>query len=141
MIQPEPEDLPKDNPKLEIAVLRHHGPMRQSQPFQPFRFLSQNLSHLSLRYTRYKLTSQSEINDTEYGANCSQPPRVLKPKALIDLEPRDHQNLVRTLPFPKHLLNIIMFHKLLQIPTQYHCDICQNIRVILMYSHEDGNPA
>ncbi|GJU20636.1 hypothetical protein Tco_1153978 [Tanacetum coccineum] len=24
MIQPEPEDLPKDNPKLEIAVLRHN---------------------------------------------------------------------------------------------------------------------
>ncbi|GJS69619.1 hypothetical protein Tco_0702460 [Tanacetum coccineum] len=25
MIQPEPEDLPKDNPKLEIAVLRSNG--------------------------------------------------------------------------------------------------------------------
>ncbi|GJU06218.1 hypothetical protein Tco_1122648, partial [Tanacetum coccineum] len=27
MIQPEPEDLPKDNPKLEIAVLRYMGIM------------------------------------------------------------------------------------------------------------------
>ncbi|GJW37108.1 hypothetical protein Tco_0060028 [Tanacetum coccineum] len=26
MIQPEPEDLPKDNPKLEIAVLRRSVP-------------------------------------------------------------------------------------------------------------------
>ncbi|GJY56085.1 hypothetical protein Tco_0455200 [Tanacetum coccineum] len=27
MIQPEPEDLPKDNPKLEIAVLRPRSSM------------------------------------------------------------------------------------------------------------------
>ncbi|GJQ98820.1 hypothetical protein Tco_0521805 [Tanacetum coccineum] len=32
MIQPESEDLPKDNPKLEIAVLRYSNPMIQPKP-------------------------------------------------------------------------------------------------------------
>ncbi|GJV53727.1 hypothetical protein Tco_1449468 [Tanacetum coccineum] len=60
MIQPEPEDLPKDNPKLEIAVLRSH-------------------SHFK---TLVGTSSSSQA------VNKS--------------------------------------------PTQYHCDICQNIRVILL---------
>ncbi|GKC69246.1 hypothetical protein Tco_1115129 [Tanacetum coccineum] len=30
MIQPEPEDLPKDNPKLEIAVLRYYSDICQN---------------------------------------------------------------------------------------------------------------
>ncbi|GKA95474.1 hypothetical protein Tco_0817512 [Tanacetum coccineum] len=56
MIQPEPEDLPKDNPKLEIAVLSD----AMHNPSQPFGFLS-----TSWRYTRYLLTSHSEIVDIE----------------------------------------------------------------------------
>ncbi|GJS57194.1 reverse transcriptase domain-containing protein [Tanacetum coccineum] len=36
MIQPEPEDLPKDNPKLEIAVLR--------VPLYPFNYLTRRLT-------------------------------------------------------------------------------------------------
>ncbi|GJY78982.1 hypothetical protein Tco_0484783 [Tanacetum coccineum] len=62
MIQPEPEDLPKDNPKLEIAVLRitkmnagieerHHGPSdAMQQPFPAIQVSlrqNRNLSHLS----------------------------------------------------------------------------------------------
>ncbi|GJZ32603.1 hypothetical protein Tco_0578039, partial [Tanacetum coccineum] len=38
VIQPEPEDLPKDNPKLEIIVLRPSDAMHN--PSQPFGFLS-----------------------------------------------------------------------------------------------------
>ncbi|GJY88335.1 retrovirus-related pol polyprotein from transposon TNT 1-94 [Tanacetum coccineum] len=34
MIQPEPEDLPKDNPKLEIAVLRSNGGNGNLNPIQ-----------------------------------------------------------------------------------------------------------
>ncbi|GJX04882.1 hypothetical protein Tco_0190798 [Tanacetum coccineum] len=34
MIQPEPEDLPKDNPKLEIAVLRSNGGDGNLNPIQ-----------------------------------------------------------------------------------------------------------
>ncbi|GJU72155.1 hypothetical protein Tco_1263560 [Tanacetum coccineum] len=34
MIQPEPEDLPKDNPKLEIAVLRSNGGNDNLNPIQ-----------------------------------------------------------------------------------------------------------
>ncbi|GJX87576.1 hypothetical protein Tco_0339590 [Tanacetum coccineum] len=106
MIQPEPEDLPKDNPKLEIAVLRmkkkcmdkgskerspphnlrqkpgqyiccqNHkliadiendimDPVMQCTTLPSHSILNRNLSHLSQEYTRYLLTSHSEIVDIE----------------------------------------------------------------------------
>ncbi|GKD04265.1 hypothetical protein Tco_1179239 [Tanacetum coccineum] len=104
MIQPEPGDLPKDNPKLEIAVLRmkkkcmDKGSKERSPPHnlrqKPGQYiccqnhkliadiendimdpvmqctailvsLNRNLSHLSWRYTRYLLTSHSDIVDIE----------------------------------------------------------------------------
>ncbi|GKE04941.1 hypothetical protein Tco_1396959, partial [Tanacetum coccineum] len=67
-------------PDHMIAVLRrHHGPSdAMHNPSQPFEFLSK-LSHLSRRYTRYLLTSHSEIVDIEKEAICSSL-RLLKPK-------------------------------------------------------------
>ncbi|GJS51589.1 hypothetical protein Tco_0624951 [Tanacetum coccineum] len=45
---------------------RRHGPSDSMQnPSQSFKFLSTDLSHLSRRYTRYLLTSHSEIVDIE----------------------------------------------------------------------------
>ncbi|GJZ91603.1 gag-pol polyprotein [Tanacetum coccineum] len=48
MIQPEPEDLPKDNPKLEIAVLRrHHGPSdAMHNPLPAFGFILNQETYL-----------------------------------------------------------------------------------------------
>ncbi|GJT46900.1 hypothetical protein Tco_0955615 [Tanacetum coccineum] len=62
MIQPEPEDLPKDNPKLEIAVLR---------------------------YTRYQLTSLSEIVDMIGGKSAPSTPSTKTKMHLIESKPRD----------------------------------------------------
>ncbi|GJU71953.1 RNA-directed DNA polymerase, eukaryota, reverse transcriptase zinc-binding domain protein, partial [Tanacetum coccineum] len=56
MIQPEPEDLPKDNPKLKIAVLRPSDAMQN--PSQPFGFLSTETCLIVMEdNTRYLLTS------------------------------------------------------------------------------------
>ncbi|GJR13200.1 hypothetical protein Tco_0795852 [Tanacetum coccineum] len=68
-----------------------------------------NLSHLSRRYTRYLLTSHSEIVDIEYVAKTHSISKQLVESSTSS------QAVIKS-------------------PTQYHCDIFQNIRVILMYS-------
>ncbi|GJR57645.1 hypothetical protein Tco_1499807 [Tanacetum coccineum] len=66
MIQPEPEDLPKDNPKLEIAVLSFEG------------------------------VEELKRNVWIKGWQSAQLSIVLKPNALSSLEDRDQSYLVRT---------------------------------------------
>ncbi|GJU13680.1 hypothetical protein Tco_1136076 [Tanacetum coccineum] len=57
-----------------------HGPSdAMHNPSQQFEFLKKNLSHLLRRYTRYLLTSHSEIVDIEKVA-VSSSLRLLKPK-------------------------------------------------------------
>ncbi|GJT24434.1 hypothetical protein Tco_0894371 [Tanacetum coccineum] len=59
MIQPEPEDLPKDNPKLEIAVLSH------------IKFLSTDACLICHGDAKFSIESHSEIVDIGIGGNCS----------------------------------------------------------------------
>ncbi|GJZ86473.1 retrovirus-related pol polyprotein from transposon TNT 1-94 [Tanacetum coccineum] len=54
MIQPEPEDLPKDNPKLEIAVLRTNGG-------------NGNLKHIqNAQSTRHTIKESSRFKDKDF---------------------------------------------------------------------------
>ncbi|GJZ98106.1 hypothetical protein Tco_0670559 [Tanacetum coccineum] len=56
MIQPEPEDLPKDNPKLEIAVLR-------KKPFPHNLKAETGVIHMAVKITSRLLTLKTDIKD------------------------------------------------------------------------------
>ncbi|GJY76402.1 hypothetical protein Tco_0481518 [Tanacetum coccineum] len=66
MIQPEPEDLPKDNPKLEIAVLRIHKDGDAMPLFPPAEVRIHYLhAHCSNTKTFYKHQADSRSKQTE----------------------------------------------------------------------------
>ncbi|GJU65955.1 hypothetical protein Tco_1252214 [Tanacetum coccineum] len=104
MIQPEPEDLPKDNPKLEIAVLRSlknekeciDKGCKQKNPSTPRKAKrpgsihicqksQKTLSHLSPEDTSTLSIDilHSEIVDIEYGGNLLQSSEYLKTKMQL----------------------------------------------------------
>ncbi|GJV03855.1 hypothetical protein Tco_1337424 [Tanacetum coccineum] len=58
MIQPEPEDLPKDNPKLEITVLRSNGGNGNLNPIQML-----NLQRQSIKKAQDLKTKTSANSD------------------------------------------------------------------------------
>ncbi|GJS35955.1 hypothetical protein Tco_0534337 [Tanacetum coccineum] len=71
MIQPEPEDLPKDNPKLEIAVLSVECTTLPAIQVSS----QQKIVSLSRRYTRYRIDiSTPRLLNIECG-NMLQPPK------------------------------------------------------------------
>ncbi|GJR95327.1 hypothetical protein Tco_0267501 [Tanacetum coccineum] len=65
MIQPEPEDLPKDNPKLEIAVLRPSDAMHNPSHSHSGSSNQKTCHHLSTEILTLSLTSHVEIVDIE----------------------------------------------------------------------------
>ncbi|GJS70675.1 hypothetical protein Tco_0703516 [Tanacetum coccineum] len=79
MIQPEPEDLPKDNPKLEIAVLRWrllqlrvlNTKMHESS-LVPKRSIKISLGHITFQtLVEHHQGSQAVIKSpTQYLVNC-----------------------------------------------------------------------
>ncbi|GJZ25941.1 retrovirus-related pol polyprotein from transposon TNT 1-94 [Tanacetum coccineum] len=125
MIQPEPEDLPKDNPKLEIAVLRmkkkcmDKGCKQRSPPH--------NLRQKPGQYIccqNHKLIAdiENDIMDpvmqcttlpSHSGGNLLQPPSTKTKNAQSSLEIEINLNLVRTF-YLNHLLNISSLQMLLQ---------------------------
>ncbi|GJS85986.1 retrovirus-related pol polyprotein from transposon TNT 1-94 [Tanacetum coccineum] len=60
MIQPEPEDLPKDNPKLEIAVLRSNGGNGNLNPIQMLNLRRHTI--LKALDLKIKTSANSDLN-------------------------------------------------------------------------------
>ncbi|GJX48447.1 hypothetical protein Tco_0273637 [Tanacetum coccineum] len=89
MIQPEPEDLPKDNPKLEIAVLRYDGILSYENEVLQSVFMNKesDLENLPL-YDRF-VTAEGmhvyEILGTYWPEPAVNEPKVVsKPKVWND---------------------------------------------------------
>ncbi|GJR11813.1 hypothetical protein Tco_0794465 [Tanacetum coccineum] len=93
MIQPEPEDLPKDNPKLEIAVLSFEGVEELKRNVWIKGLKKEALHTLRQKPGQYIIY---QITKMIVGWQSAQLSIVLKPNALSSLEDRDQSYLVRT---------------------------------------------
>ncbi|GJT17846.1 hypothetical protein Tco_0876552 [Tanacetum coccineum] len=111
MIQPEPEDLPKDNPKFEIAVLRSEELKGNVWDKGCKQEASTQLRRETDQYIccqNHKLIADIENDIMDPVAICSSL-RVLKPtNALIESKQRSIQILVRTHSF-QTLVELIRF--------------------------------
>ncbi|GJZ69215.1 hypothetical protein Tco_0632765 [Tanacetum coccineum] len=93
MIQPQPEDLPKDNPKLEIAVLSFEGVEELKRNVWIKGLKKEALHTLRQKPGQYIIY---QITKMIVGWQSAQLSIVLKPNALSSLEDRDQSYLVRT---------------------------------------------
>ncbi|GJR79036.1 hypothetical protein Tco_0149821 [Tanacetum coccineum] len=124
MIQPEPDDLPKDNPKLEIAVLRmkkkcmDKGSKERSPPH--------NLRQKPGQYIccqNHKLIADIENDIMDPVMQCTTLPSHsgFSQQKLVSFVTEIH-----TLSIDISLRDCSQ--AVIKSPTQYHCDICQNIQ-------------
>ncbi|GJR45226.1 retrovirus-related pol polyprotein from transposon TNT 1-94 [Tanacetum coccineum] len=138
MIQPEPEDLPKDNPKLEIAVLRmkkkcmDKGSKERSPPH--------NLRQKPGQYIccqNHKLIADIENDIMDPVAICSSL-RVLKPNALIESRAKRSIKIsLGHIPF-QTLVEHHQVHKLLsRVLRNIIVIFARTFRVILFSIHND----
>ncbi|GJS82775.1 hypothetical protein Tco_0749316 [Tanacetum coccineum] len=100
MIQPESEDLPKDNPKLEIAVLRYpwkgKGPnwlfdldyLTDSKNYQPVRSDNQANKHAGPKEANHSEGTQDNIDagNSEMGAESAQDYFVMPIWSLLGIQ-------------------------------------------------------
>ncbi|GJV44859.1 hypothetical protein Tco_1429395 [Tanacetum coccineum] len=85
MIQPEPEDLPKDNPKLEIAVLRVILFSIHNDEWKSFQCHHQTALRTGACWSKIKRSQEAKLDkDNESSKSSSQSMIGIIPKNLLD---------------------------------------------------------